>query len=265
MPAVDSAGKLLLAEKGSIFVSPDGHGGTLAALDRNHCLSDMQQRRIKHVFYGQVDNPLMQACDPALIGYHILRKSEMTTQAIQKTDPLQKVGNVVSVDGRVRIIEYSDLPDEFAKQTDSDGNLKLWAGNIAVHVFELAFLTRANSGASSLPFHRALKKVPFVDLAGNTVEPSAPNAVKFEKFIFDLLPLAETAIVCEVDPAKGYSAVKNAHLRRRKLRNTSRPRSAICTKAGWSNAASSWPMVCGSKSIRCTPSIQSSWPAESVR
>lgn len=210
MPAVDSEGKILLAEKGAIFLSPDGHGGTLAALDRNHCLVDMQQRGIQHVFYGQVDNPLMQVCDPALIGYHILRESEMTTQVIQKTDPLQKVGNVVSVDGRVQIIEYSDLPDEFARRTDAKGNLELWAGNIAIHVFELAFLSRASREAGSLPFHRACKKVPFVDQSGKTREPDTPNALKFEKFIFDLLPLAKNAIVCEVEPARGFCAVKNA-------------------------------------------------------
>jgi UDP-N-acetylglucosamine/UDP-N-acetylgalactosamine diphosphorylase len=137
MPAVDLEGKLLLEDKDCLFVSPDGHGGTLAALARNGCLADMQARGIKTVFYGQVDNPLVQVCDPALIGYHLLRKSEMTTQVIRKNDPLQKVGNVVSVDGRVRIIEYSDLPEEYARQTNPDGSLKLWAGSIAVHVFDL--------------------------------------------------------------------------------------------------------------------------------
>ena len=40
MPAVDAAsGKILLAEKGSIALSPDGHGGMLTALVRNRLLS----------------------------------------------------------------------------------------------------------------------------------------------------------------------------------------------------------------------------------
>ena len=33
---------------------------------------------------------------------------------------------------------------------------------------------------------------------------------KFEKFIFDLLPKAKNAIVCEVEPEEGFCAVKNA-------------------------------------------------------
>lgn len=210
MPAVDDAGRLLMKSKHELFLSPDGHGGTLAALVKSGCLQDMQDRGIQHIFYAQVDNPLVQVCHPALIGYHIEKRSEMTSQVVRKMDPMQKVGNVVKVDDDVRIIEYSDLPEEYARQTNADGSLKLWAGSIAVHVFETEFLTRCSHRAETLPFHRARKKVPFVDEQGNHVEPAEPNAIKFERFIFDLLPAAENAIVCEVDPAEGFCAVKNA-------------------------------------------------------
>ena len=64
--------------------------------------------------------------------------------------------------------------------------------------------------AGALPFHRANKKVPFIDPQGNRIQPDQPNAIKFERFIFDLLPSAKNAIVCEVDPAEGFCAVKNA-------------------------------------------------------
>jgi UDP-N-acetylglucosamine/UDP-N-acetylgalactosamine diphosphorylase len=210
MPAVDRHGKLLLAEKHRIFVSPDGHGGMLAALDRCGCLADMKARGIKHIFYGQVDNPLIQACDPGLIGYHILRDSELTSQVVRKNDPLQRVGNVVSIDGDVQIIEYSDLPEEQARLTNENGQLKLWAGSIAVHVFDREFLERANNNTDALPIHRANKKVPYLDTEGNLIKPDSPNATKFEKFIFDLLPAAKNSIICEVDAADGFCAVKNA-------------------------------------------------------
>jgi len=210
MPAVDEHGKLLLESESKIFQSPDGHGGTLKALEVNGCLEDMRDRGIEHLFYAQIDNPLVQVCSPALIGYHVLAGSEMTTQVVRKVEPLQKVGNVVEVDGVVQIIEYSDLPEEYARQTNEDGSLKIWAGNIAVHIFSVDFLNRSVANADSLPFHRAHKKVPFIDADGNMVTPESPNAFKFEKFIFDLLPSAKNAIVCEVDPAEGFCAVKNA-------------------------------------------------------
>ena len=210
MPAVDAEGKLLLAEKDQLFLSPNGHGGTLAALVEHGCLEHARSMGVKHLFYGQVDNPLIQVCDPALVGFHVNSGSEMTSQVVRKSEPTQKVGNVVEVDGKVQIIEYSDLPEEFARQTDADGNLKLWAGSIAVHIFKLDFLQRSSSQADSLPFHLATKKVPFVDANGQHVTPETPNATKFERFIFDLLPSAENAIVCEVAAEDGFCALKNA-------------------------------------------------------
>ncbi len=211
MPAVDAAtGKLLLADKDSLALSPDGHGGTLTALDRNGCLDQMKSKGHKHLFYFQVDNPLVTLCDPEFIGHHLLSSSEMTSQVIRKRYPTEKVGNVVQVDGRTHVIEYSDLPDEAAEMTDEAGGLKLWAGSIAVHLFDVAFLDRERGSDSSLPFHRANKKVSYLNENGQLVEPDAPNATKFEKFIFDLLPAAERTIICEVEPAKAFAPVKNA-------------------------------------------------------
>ncbi len=211
MPAVDAkTRKLLLAERDSLALSPDGHGGTLTALDRNGCLDRMKSSGHRHLFYFQVDNPLVTLCDPEFIGHHLLSGSEMTSQVIRKRYPTEKVGNVVEVDGRTHVIEYSDLPNEAAEMTDENGGLKLWAGSIAVHLFDVAFLDRQRGSDTSLPFHRANKKVPYFDETAQFVEPQAPNATKFEKFIFDLLPAAARTIVCEVEPAQAFAPVKNA-------------------------------------------------------
>ena len=182
----------------------------LQALAESGCLADVRARGIKYLFYGQVDNPLLAVCDPYLIGCHILSRSQMTTQVAQKRDPLERVGNVVSAGGRVHIIEYTDLPESAARQTNADGSLKLWAGNLAVHVFDVDFLEAAAADPDALPFHTAHKKVPYVNAAGKLVEPDKPNALRFERFIFDLLPRAENALVVEADPAEAFAPVKNA-------------------------------------------------------
>lgn len=212
MPAVDAAsGKILMASTSSLALSPDGHGGLVAALDRHGCLEQAKQRGIDLFTYAQVDNPLAELCDAELIGYHLLSRSQLTTQVVKKRFAKEKVGNVVSVDGKVQIIEYSDLPDTAAEQYDAAGELKLWAGNIAVHVFDRTFLESVVASADGLPFHRASKVVPHVDEAGVLVEPQSANAIKFERFVFDLLPLAERAFVVEGDPSQVFAPVKNAN------------------------------------------------------
>lgn len=211
MPAVDATtGKVLLDRPNRLALSPDGHGGTLAALAGSGALAEIGERGIRQLFYLQVDNPLVEICAPELIGYHLLAGSEMTTQVIAKREPLEKVGNVVEIGGRLMVIEYSDLPDEIARRRNTDGSLEIWAGSIAVHVIDTPFLQRMADRADGLPFHLARKRVANLDPAGRRVEPQQPNAIKFERFIFDLIPWAHHAIVVEVDPAEGFAPLKNA-------------------------------------------------------
>ena len=211
MPAVDKqTGKLLLAEPGALALSPDGHGGLPAALARSPAAAIIRDRRLKHLFYFQVDNPLVTMCDPEFLGYHLLTGSEASTQVVAKQDPAERVGVLAEIDGRTQIIEYSDLPADHAARREADGSLALWAGNTAVHVFDADFLLRMTAEAGGLPFHIAHKKVPYIGEAGQLVEPQQPNALKFEKFIFDLLPAAKKTLVVEVTPAEAFAPVKNA-------------------------------------------------------
>jgi UDP-N-acetylglucosamine/UDP-N-acetylgalactosamine diphosphorylase len=211
MPAVDRAsGKVLLAERHHVALSPDGHGGMLAAFARSGALADARRRGIEHLFYSQVDNPLVAVCNPEFLGYHLLSGSEFSTEVVRKRDPLERLGNVVGVDGRLRVIEYSDLPDEVGRRRRPDGSLEIWAGSIGVHAMEVAFLERMAESAEALPFHLAYKRVPYVDPAGDRVKPETANAIKFERFIFDLMPAAGRAILVEVDAAEHFAPLKNA-------------------------------------------------------
>ncbi len=211
MPAVDATtGKVLMSSPHEIALSPNGHGGLLSALTKNGCLEDAADRNIHSFYYCQIDNPLVPICDPEFIGSHLLSQSQITTQVVKKRFATEKVGNVVSVDGRTRIIEYSDLPQDVSEKTNPDGSLKLWAGNIAVHAFDRRFLENMQSQSNALPFHRAFKAVPFIDEKGHLHKPSEPNAFKFERFIFDLLPMAERSLVIEGDASEVFAPVKNA-------------------------------------------------------
>lgn len=215
MPAVDGAtGKILLAEKGRIALSPSGHGGALKALaakgaDGRSCIDDMIDRGAKTIFYFQVDNPMVKIADPAFLGLHAEAKAEVSFKVIEKLQPDEKLGLVVEVNGSPRVIEYSDLPAEMARERDIDGALAHWAGSIAVHLFEVSFLNRLAEEGRELPFHRAIKKVAYVDASGAIVEPAAPNAVKFESFIFDALPLARTYALVETDRSVEFEPLKN--------------------------------------------------------
>jgi len=210
MPNFSPDGRILLADKANLSCSPDGHGGSLKALYQSGAIEDMKRRGVEFISYFQVDNPLINIFDPLFIGLHVFDEAQMSSRAVIKTGPFEKVGNFCSVDGRLTIIEYSDLPDELAERRNQDGSLTFKLGSIAIHVINRTFIERLNADGFSLPLHRALKKIPHIDEHGELLESDDPNGVKLESFVFDAVPLASKSIILETLRHEEFSPTKNA-------------------------------------------------------
>ena len=205
-PGMTKDGKIILDAPGHVFMSPDGHGGLLAALKRSGALDDMKRRGIRSVFFFQVDNPLVEIADPAFVGYHVLERSEYSLKLCAKRDPFEKVGMPMLVGGRYRMVEYTEMTKEQCLRRKG-GKLYYLYGSPAIHVFDRAFLAR--EAAKAMPLHLAFKKIPYV-AGGKVVKPAEPNGYKFEKFIFDILPNARRAAFLAFDQKDEFSPVKNA-------------------------------------------------------
>lgn len=213
MPAVDFQGKLILESPGSLAMSPDGHGGALRALFRSGSTRIMREHGIDLLSYFQVDNPLVKCVDPYFIGFHILGDSEMSGKALPKAYPGEKVGHFCSYDNTTVVVEYSDLPIELQEARTPDGKLKFSGGSIAIHIINVDFVERLGSGTdpdAHLPFHKAIKKIPYCAQDGSIVRPDKPNGVKFEMFVFDALPFAHNPVLIETLRSEDFSPVKNA-------------------------------------------------------
>ncbi len=247
MPSFDMAtGKILLAAPGEVATNPDGHGGAVAALQKSGALADMKRRGVVHLSYFQVDNPHVKVIDPLFVGLHATApdsSGEMSSKMVRKASWDEKVGVFCTIDKKdgsgpkLDVIEYSDLPPALAKATNPDGSLTINAGSIAIHLMSVAFLERiATDPKVSLPYHRAEKKVPFVDPAtGAAVSPTANNGVKLERFIFDALAVASRSIVLETDRVEEFAPIKNA----------TGTDSAESSKALQTQRAARWLVKCG--------------------
>jgi UDP-N-acetylglucosamine/UDP-N-acetylgalactosamine diphosphorylase len=217
LPPIDAeTGKLLLAEKHELAVSPDGHGGSIKALQASGAIEDMIARGVENISYFQVDNPLVKCIDPLFIGLHAAApdsSADFSSKMVAKAYPEEKVGVFCRADGKTMVIEYSDLPVNLATQKDANGRLRFNAGNIAIHIISVRFVQKLTSDPHQfgLPFHRADKKVPYINIStGKRVEPTKPNAVKLEAFVFDAIPLAEKSIVLETSRIEEFAPIKNA-------------------------------------------------------
>jgi len=213
MPAVDmQSGKVLLAGPDSLALSPNGHGGSLKALYASGAIADMQKRGIEQISYIQVDNPIVRVIDPQFIGLHAMDGAQMSSKMLPKAYPKERLGNFCIIDGKMTVIEYSDLPDELAEQRLPDGQLRFLAGSIAIHALRVDFVEWLNTRPDgfALPFHRAEKKVPYIDTdTGERHDPDRPNAVKLEMFVFDALPFCDKSIIYETDRADEFGPIKD--------------------------------------------------------
>ncbi len=207
-PGMSPDGKIILDAPDHVFMSPDGHGGLLAALKNSGALADMKKRSIKSVFFFQVDNPLVEIADEAFIGHHVQTKSEYSLKLCAKRDPFEKVGMPMKFGNVFKMVEYTEMTDEQCTRKGRDGRLYFLYGSPAIHVFDRAFLER--EAAKPMPLHLAHKKIASVDEKGEVVKPASPNGYKFEKFIFDILPDAKKVSFLAFDQKDEFSPVKNA-------------------------------------------------------
>jgi len=221
VPTVDLEGRVLLAAPDEPATNPDGHGGSLRALRESGAVEDMLARGIELVSYFQVDNPLVRVLDPLFLGLHAGAddsSAEMSSKCVPKRHAMEKVGVLCHAPGPngravTQVVEYSDLPRELAECRSADGRLLLDAGSIAVHVLSVRFIDRLTRDLADfgLPWHRARKKTPCIDPAtGLAIEPTEPNSIKFETFVFDALALAERSLVLETSRVEEFAPIKNA-------------------------------------------------------
>ncbi|MFH0939500.1 MAG: UTP--glucose-1-phosphate uridylyltransferase [Planctomycetota bacterium] len=212
MPAVSRDGKILLAAKGNLALSPNGHGGSIKAIWDSGACAWLKTMSVDTLSYFQVDNPLVKIGDPLFIGHHVLAHSQLSTKVCRKRVWNEKVGVLALRHGRLSVVEYSDLSDDLAKETDARGDLKWWAGNVAIHVLDVDFIEQLNHGGFQLPYHQAEKAIPCLDSTGQPVslKPNEKNGIKFETFIFDALGQAQRTINFETRRDEEFSPIKNA-------------------------------------------------------
>ncbi len=206
VPTITPGGKLILSDDTHLVANPDGHGGSLKALYQSGLLGNLTAKGFSELFYCQVDNPLVKIADPVFIGHHRMEESEISTKVVRRRDPEERVGVYGMVNGRPGIIEYSDFRPEEYRALDERGNIRHWAGNIAVHIISLSFVQRLNLHGFALPYHRAVKDV---EVLGQGGKGEKIPAWKFETFVFDAIPLARKTCCLEVIREEEFSPVKN--------------------------------------------------------
>ncbi len=210
VPCVDDEGRFMLESPGHLARNPNGHGGCIPAIVESGVMKNARGRGVDTLSYFQVDNWTAKVADPYFIGYHVLRKGEMSSKNHRKNGVREAVGVHCICDGEYRVIEYSEL-DIYPQllETDAHGGIVHAAGNPAIHILSLDFIERVYAHYDTFPWHRAHKKIPYLDEAGDLIQPARPNGYKFETFVFDALRfIRHEPLALEIDRAGEYTPTK---------------------------------------------------------
>ena len=207
MPLIDEEGRLLIGENKLIKEASDGNGGIFKSMAVHGCLADMERRGVKWLFIGSIDNVLLKMVDPTLIGLAEQRGVKIATKSVLKNGPKERVGVICKKDGKVGVIEYSELPDKLASAVDEDGDLIFGESHIMCNLFNIEILKKL--ATVTLPYHKAHKKNSYLDSKGNLVVPEEPNSYKFETFIFDSFNYVDNIAILRGTREVDFAPVKN--------------------------------------------------------
>lgn len=206
-PCVDFEGKLLLEEKDTLALSPNGNGGWFLSLAKVGYLEEMKQRGIEWLSVFAVDNVLQRINDPAFVGATLLSGCECGAKVVRKAEPEEKVGALCLEDGKPSIVEYYELSKEMAYAKDETGNLLYNFGAILNYLFNRNKLEQIMN--QEMPVHIVEKKIPYIDEKGVLITPEQPNGYKFEALVLDMIHLMDSCLSYEVVRNREFAPIKN--------------------------------------------------------
>lgn len=207
LPLITEDGQILFDENYNIKKASDGNGSIFKSMYIKGVLEDMKLKGIEWVYIGSIDNVLLKMVDTLLMGVAIKEGSEIATRSIFKNCPTERIGSLCIQDGKVKVIEYSELPQDMIEAEDENGEILFGESHVMCNLFSIKALEKIS--LQNLQYHKAHKKYSYLDENGKLVEPEEPNAYKFEYFIFDSFEFFNQISIVRGKREEDFAPVKN--------------------------------------------------------
>ena len=205
-PRSATKGTILLAGPERIFRSPDGHGGAIAALKNHGILDVWKAQGIEVVCTFQVDNPLLAVVDPDFIGRLLAKAtrrsrprscSRPTRTSPSGSWPRSAAGRPSSSTPR------SATPRRTPPTTTASSPTGSRRSPCTRSISTFCKPASARRCRCTPP----RKEIPQTDAEGTVTR---TPGIKYERFLFDLFPQADSVTVVESLREREFAPVKNA-------------------------------------------------------
>lgn len=210
LPVLNQTGDLFLETPYCLAEGPNGNGSALEDFYRSGIWKDWYSKGIRYLNFVLIDNPLADPFDAELIGYQARVKSDVVLKCTIRRDAQEKVGVIAKQDGKVTVVEYSEMPEKEKTATLGDGSLQFPCANLSLFCFSMDFIQDvAEKKSKEMPLHLAFKAVKYLDENGIFQNPEKPMAWKYEKYIFDVLSYSSNVSALLYQRENCFAPLKN--------------------------------------------------------
>lgn len=207
LPLIDTNGKLILQETFLIKDASNGNGNVFRSMKNHSIISELEDQKIKWIFFGGIDNILLKNADPFFIGLTIANNQQIASKSIFKQDPLEKTAVYCKKANKPAILYYDYIDYELSMSKFENGMYKYREANILSHLMSIDAVKKVSE--LHLPYHRAFKKNAFVNEEGMKQIPDKPNSFKFENFIFDSFMFFDDMLLLRVNENEEFAPIKD--------------------------------------------------------
>lgn len=198
LPFLDNHGNWMLEKPGLIAEGPDGNGHALHLFFQRGIWQQFSDLGITHLNVIFVDNALADPFDAEFIGLTAKSQSDVGIKVIDRIAHDQSMGALVEKNGKLKVIEYSELPPSFPATFSHTGMFCL----------PMSFIQKLSQYEFPLHLARKTAKILLGTAKGTTQE--IAQVWKCERFLFDLLDYATSTTLFVCPRENIYAPLKNA-------------------------------------------------------
>ena len=207
IPLLDENGKLLIDEDMKIREAANGNGGIFNSMLREGIIEDLDKRGILWVSVGSIDNILLKSIDPLLIGLCAVNDTYIGAKTVLRNSPKERVGVFCKKNNKVKIIEYTELPEKMTIEINKNMELVFGEAHILSNLFHIKAVKRTST--KELEYHTLSRRASYINKNWELVRPTKPNCYKFEKFIFDTFGLFNDISLLRCKREENFAPIKN--------------------------------------------------------
>ncbi len=198
LPFIDDNGNWLLEVPGKVAEGPDGNGHALHCFYETGLWEKWKAIGVEYLNVIFVDNVLGDPFDPEFLGFAARKNVDAAAKTIRRLHPAEKMGVLVEIEGRLKVIEYTEIPPAIREGSE------FALANTGMFCIAMPFIAHlCGELKAEFPLHPARKTAQIA--SGEKV-----SICKCERFLFDLLDYARSSAVLVYPREKIFAPLKNA-------------------------------------------------------